>query len=104
MTTTTTVDVFERAAELLKRDGWTQNSFGQSGEPMCLVGAISVARSELALPPETVQWERAFSILYSLTFPEKLTEWNDDEGRTAQEVLYLLERGCQESIKEHADC
>lgn len=79
-------DVLERAAELLERDGWCQRQLHHCDGSRCVRGAIIDAALEVgegSLPPS--EWLRRH-----LGAKRSLPEWNDDPGRTADEVIAKL--------------
>jgi hypothetical protein len=91
------VAVYRKAAELLRQDGWTQGAFFDETGKHCLVAAVRAANLEI-----TSEWEFPLSagLKYQLhkTLREQwgsrlsLTWWNDAPGRTADEVITLLEQ------------
>lgn len=76
--------VFNRAADLLERDGWCQGKYWMDDGRCCLVGAAM----RMGATPECWQeLSRRTGVLH----PQY---WNDEPGRTVEEVLAVL-RGTQ---------
>lgn len=105
-----TADNLRAAAKVIEMNGWTQRSFfesifGLSASmcPVCVHGALNVAKfgepviellwdtkTEMdylarAIDPELPGW-KSFELVY---------DWNDDEMRTKEDVLEMLERAAQ---------
>ena len=96
------------AAEVLRRDGWTQEEYHRPCGH-CAQGAIAVATGfHVSLSPYSddaldfdIVWrgvpeERATEARNALAakvgiHPWQIPNWNDDEGRTADEVIAALE-------------
>jgi hypothetical protein len=84
------------AADVLRRDGWTQKCFHDETGAHCMVGAVDVA-----IDPEwekagdwdaeqSERWAKARRVLMAVV-GDQLTEFNDKSGRTADEVIAALE-------------
>jgi hypothetical protein len=84
------------AAEVLRRDGWTQGFMHCDGKH-CALGAV-----EVVVDPDTNDdegWDdeqnRRFAdaakLLRRVTGESQIVDWNDDPGRTAEEVIAALE-------------
>lgn len=79
-----------KAASILRRDGWCQGQY-RKGDKSCLVSAVYRA-THYAEP-----WEDDngyWGALYQATGSSMglLSNWNDQPGRTQEEVIELLER------------
>ena len=103
---TTSVEVLEGAIENLKR-GWTQGIYARNkeGQPVgvlnkeacqwCLRGALKRA-SEFD-PAQVTSFRslkiymRVLQILSNSTAPQSLASWNDEDSRTKEGVISLLE-------------
>lgn len=70
-----------RAAEIV-RERWCQKRFGYLGEQRCVAGAIAEAA------PGSIVSYRAFRTWLG----REVVSWNDEYGRTAEEVAEALER------------
>jgi len=89
------------AAEVLRRDGWIQGTYGVIGGPSCAAGAVmqTVADSGrwIGMSIEERQRYRVVMDRLSLTVIGQKTRddlvalWNDAPGRTADEVIAALE-------------
>lgn len=94
------------AAEVLKRDGWTQGAYHSDDGCHCALGAIArviSARSDRPNPDRWKPWADssvrlrldALALANHLgdpVFPRlAVTDWNDAPGRTADEVIAALE-------------
>jgi hypothetical protein len=100
----------ERAAELdeagrillgaaaIVRERWRQGDYGRDGGPRCLVGAIAEAGEfhggglydKFAVVERSPIYKRLVDSLGILG--STVVNWNDQEGRTAEEVAEALER------------
>jgi hypothetical protein len=99
MTTQVAQDL-RAAAEVLRRDGWTQGDLGTCDGPKCAVGAAYYVASDGA---EVVyEFFRSDAVrraeqIADLVADEigversELPNWNDEPGRTADEVIAALE-------------
>ena len=77
------------AAEVLRRDGWTQGDYEKADGCKCLSGALrSVCGGIDSTEPE--RYLPAWGYLRALIGREAIT-WNDAPGRTADEVIAALE-------------
>lgn len=89
-------DVYEEAAEAIERDGWTQGELVDHKGRRCFIGGLVAATNNqynrtyaagvyaeqvLELPPRDSRCE-------GIVFP--IAEWNDEKGRTKDEVINLL--------------
>jgi hypothetical protein len=96
----TDAEVFRRAADYIRRHGWTQNAFYDNEGGACAWGAL-VAAANPALITVQGDWRaRAIGIKFREHFARYLTaringqylnRWNDDGDRTAEEVIRVFE-------------
>jgi hypothetical protein len=100
----TPADVLRHAALVIEERGWTQGDFssGEAG-PYCAMGAIAVALEGDPVP--TVLRNPAYSALtrylgLGQNFGRAFT-WNDDDGRTAEEVTSTLRSAADAWEREH---
>lgn len=91
-------DLAARAAALLREEGWCQGDFQREDGSRCLAGAvldakrdIDVIRTSFGLPSRDVRF-MLLDRLRRITGRSLLVAWNDDEDRTAAEVIAALER------------
>jgi hypothetical protein len=88
------------AAEVLRRDGWTQEYMHCDGKH-CALGAV-----EVVVDPDLHDddgWDdeqnRRFAdaakLLRRVTGESQIVDWNDAPGRTADEVIAALEAAAQ---------
>ena len=90
----------KRAAEVLRQRGWCQGMFCANLDgtgPVCLMGAVSVAGGDG--PNYGFRGQRrdlhvaiADRVERSLDLRGSVAGWNDAPGRTADEVIAVLER------------
>ena len=103
-------EVLQHAAGVIERDGWTRGTYRDDDGRVCLAGAIGVALTELKpilgsdpLWLAEVHEERYGDLLWPVIeeqYPEwcaiyeagPITRWNDDELRTKEEVVAILEK------------
>jgi hypothetical protein len=84
-------DVFQRAAEILRERGWCQGQYVCDDGSCCLLGAVLTAEDPDA--PVDRPWPRWMQDYWDAAVPRGLpATWNDEPGRTADEVIALLER------------
>lgn len=74
-------NVYARAADLLRRDGWCQGMSHHPDGRWCLVGVLSLEAWE----PNRVKTKLGILPLGSVS------DWNDAPGRTLPEVLAVLD-------------
>lgn len=97
MTTATeapVAEILERAAQILEERGWTQGRYGAdsidiiTAGPHCAIGAIATAYgdSDKYLRSEA---ELVLAEFLGLEYGD-VEPWNDEEGRTAGEVIAAL--------------
>lgn len=88
------------AAEVLRRDGWTQGDYVGMGGCRCLVGAVTKVLGgddgEGSVPSDNSERlnevRRAINVQVAGTsdYWFDVIDWNDDESRTADEVIATL--------------
>ena len=76
-------EIGEAAIAKLKRDGWCQYNLGSDGSPCCLAGAMDYAAP-------------AKPRLGYIGFGRGITSWNDAPGRTAKQVIAVLQQAVDE--------
>ena len=83
-------EVFEKAAELLEERGWCQDKMW-SGRQVCYIGALRLAAMGSLDPAD---WKHAGRVKYNAAIAAvehalkgEVDEWNDETGRTAEEVI-----------------
>lgn len=87
----TPAEVLRKAAEYLATRGWKQNTVGEHGGPRCAVGSIWSAsgwtgnRADL----DTLV-ESAWNEMEAHLGVPSLARWNDERGRTREEVIAKL--------------
>lgn len=82
-------DVLLRAADVLETDGWCQLTGVDSKGRRCIVSALGLASGEGAGSGQL--WAQAnLAVLRQLGNDLLLSAWNDERGRTADEVTALL--------------
>ena len=79
--------VLNRAADILERDGWIQGAMYNRNGCRCALGALNSASTELDCGSEPV-WDACFLLSADLGYD--LPSWNDEDGRTVDEVTTLL--------------
>lgn len=85
-----TVDILLGAKEALLRDGWQQGSiYSMEGRRTCLIGACRRAYSGNVMNGEVDA--PVASALLSATDATAVTLWNDEPGRTFNEVIDLID-------------
>lgn len=102
------VAILDRSRELLKKFGWIQGRF-ISDEGFCLAGALNHATYQISNEfrahhddqnPPTKIWRNRDTV-ETLIFQEirkgnwqdgSLTVWNDQPGRTKEEVISVLDK------------
>ena len=87
--------LFTKAADLLREAGWGQHAYRPKGGGLCVLGALNVT---LGFTYDDGDALYEFPWLDELRDRQlELSRWNDDEGRTKEEVLEALGRlavGC----------
>lgn len=83
------------AADILKRDGWTQGAYYDDTGCHCAMGAIATALNVISTEPGDLteaEWERWSDDVDHLAkhLGDDVDSWNDAPGRTADEVIAAL--------------
>ena len=91
------LQVLARAHRLIAVFGWVQGGYGDELTGYCVRGALDAAGYGMELATaESVR--RSGALLCKLVAEmgfEDVTDWNDELGRTKQEVLDLLDRAVE---------
>jgi hypothetical protein len=92
-------ELLRRAAEIIEENGWRQG-WKADGDTVCVVDALAAAWRPWS--PE-VGWllaaDRVKDVL-GLWVGTALHDWNDEPGRTKQEVLDAFNRAAQQAEEE----
>jgi hypothetical protein len=98
------VQALEDAAAVLEKHGWAQGSY-RIGKRCCIMGALGMALtgSSSRLGSNNPRKEKLYLNLISLLAARiepgtSLSVWNDDDARTAEEVIHHL-RDTAEALK-----
>ena len=81
-------EVLKEAAQIIEEHGWVQGKPGRPGEGYCMVGAIQEVSG---FTPCLIT---AVGLVRSIT-QEDLAYWNDQPGRTKEEVLHVLRKAAE---------
>jgi hypothetical protein len=90
--------LYRKTAELLRQDGWTQGVSRDLLGKRCLVGAAGQVGMELGFGPfnpfnSNVLFLPLLTVLREQwDWNSGLAHWNDEPGRTFDEVITLLEQ------------
>jgi hypothetical protein len=82
LTTPSTADVLNQAADYLEQHGWIQGGLGTPDGPRCVAGAIGGL--------ERGRFCEAWLAFTRYLKPEHPATWNDAPGRTKGEVVAAL--------------
>lgn len=100
-----TSETLNRAADMIEERGWAQREgWANEGGPLCLEGGIEAATS-ITTRRDFIACPAYRAVADYLNYGEKpLYWWNDQRGRTKEEVIEAL-RGAAlvEAAKEEAD-
>ena len=81
--------VCSKAADLLRDAGWGQKAYRPMGGGYCVLGALNVASNRVYDDP---LWLDELPFLAEVPDAQlQLARWNDETGRTQDEVLEALE-------------
>lgn len=95
------VAIVDQTIAQLEQDGWTQRYLTKRSGERCLVGHLGVASARV-VPDDAGSEEIDHSMrrilvvqrcLREIAGAHSLMEWNDEPGRTSDDVLELLRRG-----------
>jgi hypothetical protein len=97
VTALTPLDVLRGGLENIRTYGWTQHEFGDINDGFCINGAVNYAGTgdsvwvRLEHPNFKVlqSAKHALRNVFDILF---LAEWNDEPGRTKEEVIALFEQ------------
>ena len=81
--------VCSKAADVLREQGWGQRAFRPPGGGYCVLGALNVAAGLVYDDPGGL-----YELPFLAEMPDAhllLARWNDETGRTQDEVLEALE-------------
>lgn len=101
MTAPTPRSLLLRAADILDERGWTQGDFVAADGCVCALGAVHLASNEIAGIPCRATfatgdlYEQALDRIYAIVGglgSGGIAVWNDEDGRTKDEVQDMLRR------------
>jgi hypothetical protein len=72
------------AADLLAANGWIQEAPSDEHDRYCMVGAVNVVTDDADVYEDATE-----AILYHIGVLS-IVQWNDEPGRTAEEVIAVL--------------
>lgn len=109
MTVTTAEEILTAAIKDWRQTGWTQGASIDAKGRRCLVGGIQYA-SCVNFKYSVTERDKALAAvaevisgaLPHLTVGEKCVEWNDEHGRTVEEVITAAEQA-RANLKRDAD-
>src|SRR5688500_12158467 len=83
-------DLLDAASDYLRTHGWIQGWSGGHGNPRRAVGALSSAYDGAAALPGA--WDGAIASMQRAVAPhaDRISSWNDQDGRTRDEVIDKL--------------
>ena len=86
-----TISDLDAIYRILDRQGWIQGMLGRPGGPRCLAGSLYEATGRWDLHH---QRERTARIINALGFrsEEAAARWQDEPGRTKEDVLLRIQR------------
>lgn len=93
-------EVFDRAIELLNKNGWCQYEGQNYLGKICAGQAIAQSVKDMKFPVR-IDFRDTTPYLYfaaSLVTSEFLHEWNDEPNRAKEDVVKLFE-GCAERLR-----
>ena len=73
------------AADYIEEHGWCQTVL-RDGERVCVIGAIRAVHKGRSLEPR----DPVYGLLRERIGPDNIVAWNDDPGRTVEDVLAAL--------------
>lgn len=82
---------FRKVATILGRDGWLQGERGADGGPRCALGAIYGAQNSQYASADTSQLYTVACERFGNHNVLSLVTWNNDLGRTKEEVIAFFE-------------
>lgn len=95
----TTVEILRGAKVELAKRGWQQGRYGSGDGPVCLLGACAAAAGVLDRRVgdyrlADVEADTMPALMAALDRPNSRNplDWNDDNGRTIDDVQALLDR------------
>lgn len=93
----TTHEVLTRAKAYLLNHGWRHGAAGRHGGPRCAVGAICSVGGFPTLYHDGTHWGQEPALLAAAKaigaqVGSQLPGWNDEEGRTFDEVIAAFDR------------
>lgn len=92
----TTHQVLVAAKAYLLNHGWKQHDYGEDGGPRCMAGAVASVRG-VDIFDYTRHPAPVYEVLDAISFGKGglgvgVPFWNDDEGRTFDEVIAAFDR------------
>ena len=83
--------VLDASADVLDRDGWNQGSYVEEHGTRCLVGAVKKVEHDFEIRRE------CYDFLHAVIGEPRtyLTDWNDRDGRTKDEVTAALRKAAK---------
>jgi hypothetical protein len=89
----TTVEILDGAIRAIEERGHAQGAYQEDDGRVCLKGALRIGAGANAMTtyPDQLNFHQAQTHVLSLIYGYcTIPGWNDEEGRTADEVLHLL--------------
>lgn len=83
---TAAADIFKKTEQVIERLGWCQESFGDSSSPVCLFKALTIAIAS------DYVFADAYSTIRAATGYESIIAYNDEPGRTKEQVIDMLRK------------
>jgi hypothetical protein len=89
-----TSDVLRKAAEILGERGWCQRSSMDDQGHLCALGALGVASRAIS-PSAYTKAGAALARHLCIESRYDIPEWNDVQGRTAEDVILAMKRAAE---------
>lgn len=88
-----TAQLLRNARHYLEEHGWIQNTLGHPGGPRCLLGAIFAVNHDHSITRSGLNRALGFSASHrTASHRTPFVAWNDEPGRTIEDVYALLDQ------------
>lgn len=104
MSDLTVLDLLKQGKTNILERGWAQGEYWNEHGQLCAMGAIDACHSwnngPFHMPPDTwskLRDETAFALSSAVPYPSNkfIIEYNDDPGRTVEEILAVYDKAIE---------
>ena len=91
-----TIQDLEASRDIIEKYGWIQGDLGNTEQGFCMMGAIDQHIHTEEHDSNPGRFYRAYKTLRLVIGHNHISEWNDKEGRTKEEVITAFNQAITE--------